>query len=126
MSRDKPVHRDTRLCAIAHRLDLTGLLVPDAVCQGPHPRDADVEDLFTHPQRTGVMLHHSIDEAQVIGAACGAHAMGMVLMVAEMGGCSLFCFFRCWVTHPMAVMPMVMVHLGQCDLRSQCRDRSQG
>ena len=28
--------------------------------------------------------------------------------------------------HPMAVMPMVMVHLGQCDLRGQCRDRSQG
>ena len=51
--------------------------------------------------------------------------MGMVLMVAGMGGCSLFRFFRCWVMHPMAVMAMVMVHLGQCDLRGQCRDGGQ-
>jgi hypothetical protein len=43
-----------------------------------------------------------------------------------MGGCCLFCFLRRCVMHPMAVMPMVMVHLGQCDLRGQCRDRSQG
>ena len=52
--------------------------------------------------------------------------MGMVLMVAGMGGCRLFRFFRCRVMHLMAVMAMVMVHLGQCDLRGQCRDRSQG
>ena len=43
--------------------------------------------------------------------------MGMVLMVAGMGGCRLFRFFRCRVMHLMAVMAMVMVHLGECDLR---------
>jgi hypothetical protein len=52
--------------------------------------------------------------------------MGVVLMRAGMGGCCLFCFLRRCVMHLMAVMPMVMVLLGQCDLRGQCRDRSQG
>ena len=52
--------------------------------------------------------------------------MGMVLMGAGMGGCCLFRVCRFCVMHPMAVMSMVMVHFGQCDLRGQCRDRSQG
>jgi hypothetical protein len=41
--------------------------------------------------------------------------MGMVLMSAGMGRCCLFRVFRLCVMHPMAVMPMVTVHLGNCD-----------
>ena len=41
--------------------------------------------------------------------------MGMVLMGAGMGECCFFCIFRLCMMHPMAVMPMVMVHLGKCD-----------
>ena len=67
-------------------MQLTGLLVPDAVRQGPHPRGADIEDVFTHPQRPGVMLDHAIDKAQVVGAASWSHAMGMVLMRTGLGG----------------------------------------
>ena len=41
--------------------------------------------------------------------------MGMILMGAGMGGCCLIRVFRLCVMHPMAVMPMVMVHLSKCD-----------
>ena len=68
------------LAPLAHRLDLTGLFVPDAVRKGSHPRGADIEDVLTHPQRPGVMLDHAIDKAQVVGAACWSSAMGVVLM----------------------------------------------
>ena len=52
--------------------------------------------------------------------------MGMVLMRSGMGGCCLFCFLWRCVMHPMAVVAMVMVHLGDCDLRAQGREHSQG
>jgi hypothetical protein len=52
--------------------------------------------------------------------------MGMVLMSAGMRGCCIFCFLGLCVMHAMAVMPVVMVYLGECDLRRKSRDRNQG
>jgi hypothetical protein len=51
--------------------------------------------------------------------------MSMVMMRAGMRGCWVFCAFRLCVMHPVPMMPLVMVHLGEYDLRGKSRDRNQ-
>jgi len=65
------------LAPLGHRLDLANLLAPDAVGQGPHPGVADVEHKLAHPQCAGVVLHHRVEPAQVVGGTAWADVMAM-------------------------------------------------
>ena len=85
-----PGHRVERrlripgLAPLAHRLDLLGLVGPDCLGQGPHPALADVEHEFAHAQRSGVVLHHRVEPAQVVGGAGWSEA-GAVLVAHRCG-----------------------------------------
>ena len=61
------------LAPLAHSLDLLGLITPDGLTEGSHARHPDIEDELANPQSTGVVLHHPVDPAQVVGAAGRAH-----------------------------------------------------
>ena len=56
-----------------HGPDLVGLIAPDRLAECPCAGLADVEDELTHAQGARVVLHHPVDEAQVVGAAGRAH-----------------------------------------------------
>ena len=51
------------LAPLTHCLDLTGLLVPDAVCKGYDPRSDPIQDVSTHEQSSGVVLDNGTAEA---------------------------------------------------------------
>ncbi len=44
------------------------LVAPDLLGQRTHAWLADVEHELTHPQGTGVVLHHRVEPAQVVAA----------------------------------------------------------
>jgi hypothetical protein len=65
------------LTPLPHGLDLLGLIKPDLLAESAHTRHADVKHELTHAQGTGVVLHHCVNPAQVVGAAGRAHIMGV-------------------------------------------------
>ena len=91
------------LAPLAHGLDLAGLLAPDAVGQSAHAGGADVEHEFTHPQRAGVVLHHRVEPAQVVGGACRADVMAVAVGSGSRGGLMVI----------VVLMVLVGIALGQ-------------
>ena len=71
------------LAPLTHGLDLLGLVPPDALGQGAHARRADVEHELAHAQGAGVVLHHRVDPAQVVGAAGWTHLVGVTGVAAR-------------------------------------------
>lgn len=69
----------------AHGPDLLGLIPPDRLGEGAHTGGANVEDKLAHAQGTGVVLHHRVQPAQVVGGPCWTHVVGMVMDLARLG-----------------------------------------
>lgn len=66
---------------------------------------ADVEHKLTHPQRTGVVLHHCVEPAQVVGGTGWADVMAMAGVCLAGGSGSR--------GRLMVVMVLVGIALGQ-------------
>ena len=78
------IHRSLGIPSLAptnHGLDFSGLIAPDAVGQMGRPRGSDPKNVFTHPQRTGVVLIHGIEPTQVIGGAGRPNGVVMAAVI---------------------------------------------